>query len=76
METLDLSGKVCPYPIISVSNKLREMKKKGIKRIELEVIVTDCDALKSIPEIAKKIGAKVEEVKKEDGSWRLIIRMG
>lgn len=75
MERLDLKGTVCPYPVIAVNKRLKEIKKRGIDKIKLEVVVTDCDALKSIPEVVKKIGAKVEDIKEEDGTWTIIIRM-
>lgn len=72
MEVLNLEGKVCPYPVIAVSKKLKEMS-KGKK---LEVITTDCDALKSIPKITEKFNVKVEEIKEieKDKKWKLVIR--
>jgi len=71
MEKIDLRGKVCPYPIIAVNKKLRELK-KGSK---LEIIVTDCDATKSIPKQADRFGAKVEKIINLNDEWRIIIKV-
>lgn len=74
MRVLNLEGYVCPYPAIAISKRLKEINKG--EKLEFRVIVTDCDALKSLPKIAKKFGCKVEEIEEleKDKKWKLTIR--
>ncbi|MHA1261645.1 MAG: sulfurtransferase TusA family protein [Candidatus Freyarchaeota archaeon] len=67
---LDVRGKACPMPVISVRNKLKEMKKGEV----LEVI-TDFPASKdNIKRAATRAGHEVLNTEEENGSFRVYIR--
>jgi len=66
--TLDITGVVCPYCILSV-------KKAADKMQSGDILVVRCDhppaATGTIPEYAKATGMAVESTKIGDGLWEL-----
>ena len=67
---LDVRGKACPLPVISVRNKLKEMKKGEV----LEVI-TDFPASKdNIKRAAAKAGHEVLDTIEEKGSFKIYVK--
>lgn len=71
-ETLDVLGRVCPYPLV--------MTKKAIEKLPSGALLKIlCDAPASaedtIPRFAEKQGFEFESVKLEDkGYWELYIK--
>lgn len=74
IETLDVLGRVCPYPLV--------MTKKALEKLssgDLLKVITDAPASAedSIPRFAEKQGCQIEIVKIEDkGYWELYIQKG
>ena len=70
-ETLDVLGRVCPYPLL--------LTKKAIEKLPIgSILKVLCDAPASaedsIPRYAEKHGYTVESIKQEDkGYWELYI---
>ncbi len=73
-ETLDVLGRVCPYPLV--------LAKKAVEKLSSgQILKVLCDAPASaedtIPRWAEKQGHKFESVKLEDkGYWELYIKKG
>jgi tRNA 2-thiouridine synthesizing protein A len=70
-KTIDLKGRVCPYPLVISKNAIEEMQSGQVLKIL-------CDAPPSaedtIPRWAEKRGYKFEVIKLgEEGSWELFI---
>jgi len=71
-ETLDVLGRVCPYPLV--------LAKKAVEKLSSgQILKILCDAPASaedtIPRWAEKQGFKFESVKLEDkGYWELYIK--
>ncbi len=67
-ETLDVMGKVCPYPVIAMLEKIKELKEGD----ELEVLTDEPLAIRSIPMEARRLGLRVGIQKVEHG-WKIIL---
>jgi TusA-related sulfurtransferase len=68
---LDLSGEVCPVPIIKVRRTIDKMEKDEV----LEVTITDEDSKTNIIMAAKELGMKITKIEKDkDGKWHMHIR--
>ena len=68
---LDVSGEVCPVPLVKTRRALDKMEKERI----LEVIGTDEEAKLDIIMAVREL--KMELIKEEtekDGKWHIIIR--
>jgi tRNA 2-thiouridine synthesizing protein A len=71
-ETLDVLGRVCPYPIVLTKKLMEKLPSGAIVKILCDSPVTVED---SIPRYCKKHGYKFESVKLEDkGYWELYIQ--
>ncbi len=71
-ETLDVLGRVCPYPLVLTKKALEKMASGGVLKV-----ITDAPASAedSIPRFAEKQGYELESVKLEDkGYWELYIK--
>ncbi len=68
-EVVDVTGKVCPYPVIVTLDKLKTLSRSG----SLEIITDEPLAIRSVPDEAKRLGFKVE-VKRVDKGWKIIIK--
>ena len=69
-KTLDVRGKICPYPDVESMTTLKKMKKGEI----LEILVDYPLSVERIPRSAQKWGHKVLKVEKLDGpNHRLLI---
>lgn len=68
-KSIDVKGKICPYPVMDVRNALKDMEKEEV----LEVI-TDYEpaAFESIPNFCQKKGYPYETVER-GGEWSLFI---
>ena len=68
--TLDITGKVCPYCLLSVQKKLETLKSGDVLKVK-------CDhppaANDNIPYAMKKAGHKLERNQLEPGLWELVI---
>lgn len=71
-ETIDVLGRVCPYPLVLTKKALEKMASGGVLKV-----ITDAPASAedSIPRYAEKQGYEFESVKLEDkGYWELYIK--
>ena len=69
--TLDLSGEVCPVPLVKSRRAMDRMDCGDI----LEIIVTREDSRVNIVMAAKELGMEIREIKKDkDGRWHILIR--
>jgi tRNA 2-thiouridine synthesizing protein A len=71
-ETLDVLGRVCPYPLVLSKKALEKMPSGGLLKILCDAPASAED---SLPRYCEKQGFKFESVKLEDkGYWELYIR--
>ncbi len=71
-ETLDVLGRVCPYPLVLTKKQLEKMPSGGILKILTDAPASAED---SIPRYAEKQGYEFESVKLEDkGMWELYVK--
>lgn len=71
-ETLDVLGRVCPYPLVLTKKALEKMPSGGLLKILCDAPASAED---SIPRYAEKQGYEFESVKLEDkGYWELYIK--
>ncbi|MEW6738439.1 MAG: sulfurtransferase TusA family protein, partial [Nitrospirota bacterium] len=71
-ETLDVLGRVCPYPLVLTKKALEKMASGGILKI---ICDAPASAEDSIPRYAEKQGYEFESVKLEDkGYWELYVK--
>lgn len=71
-ETLDVLGRVCPYPLVLTKKAMEKLSSGQILKV-----VTDAPASAedSLPRWAEKQGFKFEAIKYEDkGSWDIFIQ--
>jgi len=69
--TLDLSGEVCPVPLVKSRRAMDKMESGDI----LEIIVTREDSRVNIVMAAKELGMEIRKIRKDnDGKWHIIIR--
>ncbi len=70
-ETLDVQGRVCPYPIVSIKKEMEKLPKGAVLKILCDSPETVED---SIPRYCEKHGYRLETVKIEDkGYWEIFI---
>ncbi len=67
---IDVTGKVCPYPVVVALDKLREISKKGGT---LEIITDEPLATRSVPDEAKRLGFRAT-VERVDKGWKIVIK--
>ncbi len=71
-ETLDVLGRVCPYPIVLIKKEMEKLKSGEILKILSDSLTSVEDA---IPRYCEKHGYPLEIVKLEDkGYWELYIQ--
>ncbi len=71
-ETLDVLGRVCPYPLVLTKKKLEKMNSGDLLKILCDAPASAED---SIPRYAEKQGYPIEVVKLEDkGYWEIYIQ--
>lgn len=71
-ETLDVLGRVCPYPLVLTKKQLEKMPSGSLLKILCDAPASAED---SIPRYAEKQGYEFESVKVEDkGYWELYIK--
>lgn len=71
-ETLDVLGRVCPYPLVLSKKKIEKMAAGSILKILCDAPASAED---SIPRYAEKNGFPIEVVKLEDkGYWEIFIQ--
>lgn len=72
---LNLTGELCPYPLILSLKKYQELKNDVNSGKKILEIITDClSAIDNIPTEYKKRGFKVDVQKIEAGKWKIIIK--
>ena len=71
-ETLDVQGRVCPYPIVSIKKEMEKLPNGAI----LKILSDSPEAVgDSIPRYCEKRGYQLEAVKIEDkGYWEIFIQ--
>jgi len=69
-ETLDVLGRVCPYPLVLTKKKIEKMNSGDILKILCDAPASAED---SIPRYAEKQGYEFESVKLDD-KWELYIK--
>ncbi|MEM3587530.1 MAG: sulfurtransferase TusA family protein [Candidatus Jordarchaeaceae archaeon] len=67
---IDVRGKACPLPVISMRGKLKEMKSGEI----LEIITDFAASRDNIKRTAIKEGHEILDIVEQDGSFRIFIR--
>jgi tRNA 2-thiouridine synthesizing protein A len=71
-ETLDVLGRVCPYPLVLAKKAVEKMPSGGLLKILCDAPASAED---SLPRFAEKQGYKFESVKLDDkGYWELYIQ--
>ncbi len=71
-ETLDVMGRVCPYPLVLTKKQMEKLPSGAILKILCDAPASAED---SIPRYAEKQGYEFESVKLEDkGMWELYIK--
>ncbi|HXX57608.1 MAG TPA: sulfurtransferase TusA family protein [Thermodesulfovibrionales bacterium] len=71
-ETLDVLGRVCPYPLVLTKKAVEKMPSGGLLKILCDAPASAED---SLPRYAEKQGYKFESVKLDDkGYWELYIQ--
>ncbi|MGD0282436.1 MAG: sulfurtransferase TusA family protein [Dissulfurispiraceae bacterium] len=71
-ETLDVLGRVCPYPLVLTKKQLEKIPSGGILKILCDAPASAED---SLPRFAEKQGFAIEVVKLEDkGYWEIFIQ--
>ena len=71
-ETIDVLGRVCPYPLVLTKKALEKIPGGGLLKILCDAPASAED---SIPRYADKQGYKFESVKLDDkGYWELYIQ--
>ncbi|GAB4414053.1 MAG: hypothetical protein OHK0032_10150 [Thermodesulfovibrionales bacterium] len=71
-ETLDVLGRVCPYPLVLTKKALEKLPSGAVLKILCDAPASAED---SIPRFCEKQGHKFESVKLEDkGYWELYIQ--
>ncbi len=71
-ETLDVLGRVCPYPLVLAKKAVEKLPSGGILKILCDAPASAED---SIPRYCEKQGYKFESVKLDDkGYWELFIQ--
>ena len=69
--TLDLSGEVCPVPLVKSRRAMDKMKSGDT----LEIIVTREDSRVNIVMAAKELGMEIRKIGKDKvGKWHIVIR--
>ena len=68
---LDLSGEVCPVPLVKTRRAMDNMERGDV----IEVIVTSKDSKVNIIMAAKELGMKIAKIGTDkDGKWHILIR--
>ena len=68
---LDLSGEVCPVPLVKSRRAMDKMESGEI----LEIIITNDDSKVNIIMAAKELGMEIKRISKDkDGRWRVLVR--
>ncbi len=71
-ETLDVLGRVCPYPLVLTKKALEKLPSGSILKIMTDAPASAED---SIPRFAEKQGCEIESVKLEDkGYWEIYLK--
>jgi tRNA 2-thiouridine synthesizing protein A len=71
-ETLDVLGRVCPYPLVLTKKALEKLPGGGLLKILCDAPASAED---SLPRYCEKNGFKFESVKLEDkGYWEIYIQ--
>ncbi|HET6516480.1 MAG TPA: sulfurtransferase TusA family protein [Thermodesulfovibrionales bacterium] len=71
-ETLDVLGRVCPYPLVLTKKAMEKLPSGGLLKILCDAPASAED---SLPRFAEKQGYKFESVKLDDkGYWELYIQ--
>jgi tRNA 2-thiouridine synthesizing protein A len=71
-QTLDVLGRVCPYPLVLTKKALEKLPDGGLLKILCDAPASAED---SLPRYAERQGYKFESVKLEDkGYWELYIQ--
>ncbi len=71
-ETLDVMGRVCPYPLLLTKKKLEKMEAGNMLKVLCDAPASAED---SIPKFSEKQGYAFEAVKDDaKGTWELYIQ--
>lgn len=71
-ETLDVLGRVCPYPLVLTKKKIEKMATGSLLKVLCDAPASAED---SIPRYAEKNSYPIEVVKLEDkGYWEIFIQ--
>lgn len=71
-ETLDVLGRVCPYPLVLTKKQLEKMASGSLLKILCDAPASAED---SIPRYAEKQGFEIEVIKDEGkGLWEIYIQ--
>ncbi|MBI4689550.1 MAG: sulfurtransferase TusA family protein [Nitrospirae bacterium] len=71
-QTLDVLGRVCPYPLVLTKKTLEKMGSGQVLKVLCDAPASAED---SLPKYAEKQGFKFESVKNEaQGSWDIYIQ--
>ena len=69
-DTLDVLGRVCPYPLVLTKKKMEKLESGGILKILCDAPASAED---SIPRYAEKMGYEFESVKTGE-NWDLYLK--
>ncbi len=69
MVSIDVRGKICPYPVVVALEHLKKLSSGET----LEIFTDEPLATRSVPEEAKRLGYDVS-VEGVDNGWKIIIK--
>jgi tRNA 2-thiouridine synthesizing protein A len=70
-ETLDVLGRVCPYPLVLTKKAMEKLGSGDVLKIKCDA---PASAEESIPKFCEKQGYTLEVEKVGDGAWELYIK--
>jgi tRNA 2-thiouridine synthesizing protein A len=70
-ETLDVLGRVCPYPLVLTKKAMEKLGSGEVLKIKCDA---PASAEESIPKFCEKQGYALEVEKVGDGAWELYIK--
>jgi tRNA 2-thiouridine synthesizing protein A len=70
-ETLDVLGRVCPYPLVLTKKAMEKLASGQILKVKCDA---PASAEESIPKFCEKQGYALQVEKVGDGAWELYIK--
>jgi len=72
-ETLDVLGRVCPYPLVLTKKAMEKLSSGDVLKVKCDA---PASAEESIPKFCEKQGYTCKVEKVGDGAWEIYIKKG